>query len=110
MQTINIHNEEETKALAARLARLVKKGDVILLSGDLGAGKTTFSKHFICAVAKTDVNVTSPTYTLSQRYETNPPVWHFDLYRLRDREDSYELGLEEAFQDGVTLVEWPERA
>ena len=101
-----------TEALARRLAAVGRVGDVIALSGGLGAGKTAFARAFIRARAGGEpaLEVPSPTFTLVQVYELpGAPVWHFDLYRLVDPEEAWELGLEEALAEAITLIEWPER-
>jgi tRNA threonylcarbamoyladenosine biosynthesis protein TsaE len=106
---------DEIAALAAVLARAAQPGDVITLSGGLGAGKTTFARFFIQALAvntggDAQEEVPSPTFTLVQVYERDPaPVWHFDLYRITRAEDAYELNIEEAFEVGISLIEWSER-
>jgi len=96
------------RQLAAKIAPVCQMGDVICLHGDLGAGKTTFARFFIQALGNTEL-VPSPTFTLVQQYETSPPVFHFDLYRLTDPEEIIELGLDEAQATGISLIEWPER-
>lgn len=102
--------EQHTKILAEALAKSAKKGDVYFLRGDLGAGKTTFARHFIRFFLGANEPVPSPTFTLIQSYDTdNFPIWHIDLYRLTSSEEVLELGLEEIFKDGVSLIEWPER-
>ncbi|MSO98396.1 MAG: tRNA (adenosine(37)-N6)-threonylcarbamoyltransferase complex ATPase subunit type 1 TsaE [Rhodospirillaceae bacterium] len=99
-----------TERLAAQIAELALPGDVLTLSGGLGAGKTTFARGFIQALMKAPVEVPSPTFTLVQTYDTTKgPVWHCDLYRLNKPQDSLELGLEEAFGNAICLIEWPER-
>ena len=100
-----------TEALARAVASLVRRGDVIGLGGELGAGKTTFARAFIHARANgEDEEVPSPTFTLVQTYDLRGlPVWHFDLYRLAKVEDALELGIEDAFAEGVSLIEWPGR-
>jgi tRNA threonylcarbamoyladenosine biosynthesis protein TsaE len=109
MIVIELPDEAATAALAARLAALARSGDVIALQGELGAGKTTFARAFIRARGS-DENVPSPTFTLVQQYElSDATVWHFDGYRLRDPEEAWELGIEDAFVDGISLIEWPER-
>ncbi len=107
---IKLPDEAATCALAAGLARRARPGDVIGLSGPLGVGKTTFARAFI-ASATAAGEVPSPTFTLAEVYQslTGPAVWHFDLYRLDKPEDAYELGIEDAFAEGVSLIEWPER-
>ena len=102
-----------TEALARALAPLVRRGDMIALEGDLGAGKTTFARALVHALG-VDEDVPSPTFSLVQIYEAagaDGPleVWHFDLYRLNDPDEVWELGFEEARTNGIALVEWPER-
>jgi tRNA threonylcarbamoyladenosine biosynthesis protein TsaE len=108
---IDLPNEAATAGLAARLARRAERGDVIGLAGDLGSGKTTFARAFIRALGSGREEVPSPTFTLVEIYGFPgcPPVWHFDLYRLTRPEEAYELGIEEAWSDAISLVEWPER-
>ncbi len=98
--------------LAEVIAFAARPGDLILLEGDLGAGKTTFARAFVSALmGGTAEEVVSPTFTLVQSYETERmPVAHLDLYRLDDPAELAELGLEHALERGVALVEWPERA
>lgn len=105
----DLPNEAATAALAARMAALARVGDVIALRGELGAGKTSFARAFIRARGYRG-DVPSPTFTLVQVYDTSDfAVWHFDGYRLRDPEEAWEVGVEDAFHSGVSLVEWPER-
>jgi tRNA threonylcarbamoyladenosine biosynthesis protein TsaE len=109
MITINLPDEAATAALAGRLAGLARPGDVIALQGELGAGKTYLARAFIRARGG-DEAVPSPTFTLVQTYDLpDGAVWHFDLYRLRAAEEAWELGIEDAFRDGISLIEWPER-
>jgi tRNA threonylcarbamoyladenosine biosynthesis protein TsaE len=103
-----------TERLAAIIAMQARPGDAILLSGDLGAGKTHFARAFINALTEHAEEVPSPTFTLVQTYEAvadREPVeiWHFDLYRLKSPDETLELGIEEAFAEAITLVEWPDR-
>ena len=107
---IALPDEASTGALAARVARLAVAGDVVGLTGPLGSGKTVFARAFIRA--RLDAGeVPSPTFTLVEVYQslTGPAVWHFDLYRLERPEEAYELGIEEAFATGISVIEWPER-
>lgn len=104
------NSEEETVALAARMAGHGRSGMIYALTGDLGAGKSAFSRGFIQALMG-PVEVPSPTFTLIQTYESpHGPIYHFDLYRLDDPDDILELGWDEAMAEGLCLVEWPERA
>ncbi len=103
-------DEAATAALGARLAGRARAGDVYALGGDLGTGKTVLARGFIRALSGADTEVPSPTFTLVQSYETGGfEIHHFDLYRLERAEDAYELGVEDAFADGVSLIEWPEK-
>ncbi len=107
--TLSLATEAETSDLGARLAAVVRPGDVIALLGDLGAGKSTLARALIQALAGPDTEVPSPTFTLVQTYATpGLAVWHFDLYRLEDPGEARELGLEEA-AEGLSVIEWPER-
>jgi tRNA threonylcarbamoyladenosine biosynthesis protein TsaE len=96
---------------AAALAAQLRPGDVVALSGGLGAGKTTFVRGLITALHGSDDAVSSPTFIFRQRYAGVPPVEHLDLYRIEDPAQTVDLGLDDAFGSGVvTLIEWPERA
>ena len=110
MPVFELPDEAATATFAARIAALARPGDVIALKGELGAGKTSFARAFIRARAGRDEIVPSPTFTLAQPYDfPDVTVWHFDCYRLRDPDDAWELGIEDAFRDGISLIEWPER-
>ncbi len=112
---LNLSGVAATEALAGRVAALARRGDMIGLRGDLGSGKTVFARAFIRARAAhagapPPNEVPSPAFTLVQVYEMpEAPVWHIDLYRLEKPEEAWELGIEEAFSDGIALLEWPER-
>jgi tRNA threonylcarbamoyladenosine biosynthesis protein TsaE len=112
MLTLDLPSIDDTARIARTLAPLLKNGDVIALFGDLGAGKTAFARFLIQALGVED-EVPSPTFTLVQTYDVAgrdfEAVWHFDLYRIDDPDDLDELGMDEAFDTGVTLIEWPER-
>ena len=116
---LDLPDEAATRALAVRLAAHARAGDAIGLKGPLGAGKTTFARAFIAARAALSGvevdDVPSPTFTLVQAYdfpgdvEQSPTVFHIDLYRIENSDETIELGLEDAFASGVCLIEWPER-
>lgn len=108
--TFDLPDEAATAALAQRLAPLLRTGDVIALFGDLGAGKTAFVRALVNALPGPAEEVPSPTFTLVQTYHrVELELWHFDLYRLETADEAWELGLEEALAEGVSLIEWPER-
>lgn len=111
---VTLAGQDETERLAAALARAAQAGDCLLLSGDLGAGKSTFARAFIRTLTSPDEDVPSPTFTLVQQYILPPggpatEIWHADLYRLADADEVLELGLDEAFAREICLVEWPDR-
>lgn len=98
-----------TERLATAIAGLVRTGDVIALTGDLGAGKTAFARALINARMGA-VEVPSPTFNLVLTYDGDDlSIWHFDLYRLTRPEEALELGLDEALASAVSFIEWPER-
>jgi tRNA threonylcarbamoyladenosine biosynthesis protein TsaE len=104
-------NPAETATLGGIVAAIAAAGDTIFLNGPLGAGKTEFARAFIRAfTGEADCSVPSPTFSLVQVYEGgSAPVYHFDLYRIKDADEIFELGWEEAQGGGITLVEWAER-
>ena len=107
---IAIPDEAALAALAGRIAALARPGDLIALEGDLGAGKTSFARAFINALQDEPEEVPSPTFTLVQQYETRAgTVLHADLYRIADRSETDALGLIDALDDAILLVEWPDR-
>ena len=109
VRDIALADEAATTRLGQVLAGHLSEGEVVLLSGDLGMGKSTLARGLIRALTRPDEDVPSPTFTLVQFYESEPPVAHFDLYRLEDPREVDEIGLYEAIDDGVALIEWPER-
>ncbi len=110
MKQFHITSLTETKKLAAHFAKLLKIGDIIALEGNLGVGKTAFTRFLIQSLTKNNEEVPSPTFTLLQTYDTPDfPIYHFDLYRLERPQDVYELGIEDAFAEGVSLIEWPNK-
>lgn len=103
-------DEAQMITLAKQLARLLRAGDCLTFHGDLGAGKTTFIRAIIHTLCRSET-VPSPTFTLVQTYDSpQGDLWHFDLYRLKQAEELYELGFEEALAGGILFIEWPERA
>ncbi|PSJ62172.1 tRNA (adenosine(37)-N6)-threonylcarbamoyltransferase complex ATPase subunit type 1 TsaE [Pseudaminobacter soli (ex Li et al. 2025)] len=104
-------DERATLRLGEDLALALRRGDVLALHGDLGAGKTTLARSLIRALAgDPELEVPSPTFTLVQVYEGRLPIQHFDLYRLSSEEELDELGFDDALEQGAALVEWPEKA
>ncbi len=109
--TIAVENERGTERLAAKLARVLAVGDVVLLDGTLGAGKTAFCRALVRAVLGDPMRL-SPVQPLpSARFTARPSltVTHFDLYRMGEAEEVFDLGWDDALDEGATLVEWPER-
>lgn len=106
-----LEDEAATLRLGEDLALALKAGDCLALSGDLGAGKSSLARAILRAIADDEeLEVPSPTFTLVQSYDLRIPVSHFDLYRLGDPAELMELGFDEALQNGICLVEWPEMA
>ena len=104
-----LKNEAATGILASQLANLAEPRDIIALTGNLGLGKTAFARAFITALGGSG-EVTSPTFSLVQVYELSRiNVYHFDLYRIEEPEEIFELGIEDAFAEGISLIEWPDR-
>ena len=102
------NSPKETQNIAKAFAKTLKKGDVICLSGDLGTGKTAFVQGLAKGLEITDC-VNSPTFTIVNCYEGKFPVYHFDVYRISDPDEMYEIGYEEyVYGEGVCIIEWPE--
>ena len=101
---------EQTQKAATRIAALLRAGDVVGLYGPMGSGKTTLVKYIARALKTTDA-VSSPTFSLAQRYDGTLPLWHLDLYRIEEA-DLYDIGYEDYFypEEAATLIEWPEKA
>lgn len=106
--TYPLSDEAETARLAAEIAAKAEAGDVLYLIGALGAGKTTFARAFIRARLGPETEVPSPSFSLIQHYDAKPTMVHADLYRLDAPEEVLELGLDEASDVGILLIEWPE--
>lgn len=106
---LTLADADATDRLGVALADVLQAGDVLLLEGPIGAGKTHFARALIRARLGRTEDVPSPTFTLVQSYGDRPEIWHADLYRLSHPDEAIELGLEEAFETAICLVEWPER-
>lgn len=107
---ILLPDADATARLGAALAGRLRPGEAICLFGPLGAGKSTLARALIRALTTPDEDVPSPTFTLVQFYDGRRfPIAHFDLYRIVRPDEAYEIGLDEALQDGAALIEWPER-
>lgn len=102
--------EDATLQLAADFAGLLKPGDVLLLEGEIGAGKSSFARALIRSRLGRAEDVPSPTFTIVQTYpDAAGDIWHCDLYRLTSPEEAWELGLDDAFEEAICLIEWPDR-
>lgn len=106
--TYKSNSPKETSNIAKAFAKKLKKGDVLCLSGDLGTGKTAFVQGLAIGLGISDY-VNSPTFTIVNCYEGSLPLYHFDVYRISDPDEMYEIGYEEyVYGDGVSVIEWPE--
>ena len=110
---INISEEKDTKSVAEKFSKLLKKGDFVLLSGNLGVGKTTFIRHIINSLQKTNKQqiseVPSPTFNINNEYQIkNILIKHYDLYRIKNKKELYNLGIQENLKKQITFIEWPE--
>lgn len=107
--SLSLPDADATARLGAAIAPRLEPGETVLLYGPLGMGKSTLARGLIRALTGPDEDVPSPTFTLVQFYESDPPVAHFDLYRLTRPGEAAEIGLDEALDDGCAIIEWPER-
>lgn len=106
---IEFDSEDNLKDYFRQFAVKLQKGDVVALHGTLGAGKTTIAREIIQALCGIDTIVQSPTFNILQVYDnTNPAIYHFDLYRLENENEAFELGIEEALAHHISIIEWPE--
>ena len=104
-------SNDETLNIAKEFSKTLKVGDIVLLEGDLGAGKTVFSKGIVSALSNGKEIAVSPTFVIVNVYNTTPEIYHFDLYRIGDSSELDAIGAEEYFYgNGISLVEWPSRA
>ena len=106
-KTTILKTEEDTKALGLELAKCLNKGDIIALVGDLGTGKTTLTKAIAAALGVTET-ITSPTFTIVSEYESGQfPFYHFDVYRVHEEDELFEIGFDEYLEgNGVCVIEW----
>ncbi len=112
MEIVKISNLKETKAFAKRFAKLLQGGEIILLNGDLGAGKTTFTR-FVLKFLGVKGEITSPTFTIMREYNTKKfNIYHFDMYRIKTADEVREFGLEDYIYSGdsrsLVFIEWSE--
>ncbi len=108
--TLYSHSERETQEIGKKIAHMARKGDCFALYGTLGMGKSVLARAFVQELLSTTDEVPSPTFTLVQMYDADDfTIYHFDLYRLKSPEEIFELGMEEALYEGVSLIEWPEK-
>ena len=111
MEEFISNSSAETLEIASNFAKTLSRGDIVLLDGDLGAGKTVFVKGVVNSFSNGKVIAVSPTFVIVNVYETDPEIYHFDLYRINDVSELDAIGAEEYFYgDGISFVEWPERA
>jgi tRNA threonylcarbamoyladenosine biosynthesis protein TsaE len=107
---LSLADEAATERLGQAVARALRAGEAVCLTGPLGAGKTTLARGLVRALTTPGEEVPSPTFTLVQFYTgLHFPLAHFDLYRLTQPDEAYEIGLDEALEDGAALIEWPQR-
>ena len=108
-KVVTLTSLKDTEDFAKEIAKNLKKGDVIALYGDLGAGKTYFTSKLCYYLGSNDV-VNSPSYLIMNEYQGKYPIFHLDLYRLGSHDEVLELGLHELFESGITIIEWPQLA
>lgn len=108
--TLDLADDAATARLGEAVSGALRTGEAVCLTGPLGAGKSTLARALVRALTTPDEEVPSPTFTLVQFYETSSfPLAHFDLYRLTSPEEAWEIGLDEALDEGAAVIEWPER-
>lgn len=108
MYKILSNSVEQTIEISNKLANFLKIGDILVLTGDLGSGKTYFTKGIVEYFADSNT-VSSPTFTIVNEYDTNPPIFHFDVYRLENTVEFLNIGGEEYWYKGISIIEWGEK-
>jgi len=110
MPKISTNSESQTESWAFSFAKSLKAGDVVALKGGLGAGKTAICRG-VCKGLGFEGTVNSPSYAIVHEYQNEPPIYHLDLYRIKNAKDLYDIGIEIfTFSKGITLIEWPQMA
>lgn len=106
MKEIKTFSADETAAIGARLGKTLKRGDIVCITGELGTGKTVFTKGIAVSLGIKG-HVTSPSFTIVNEYNSDIPLYHFDMYRINDTEDIYDIGFDEYIDGrGITIIEW----
>lgn len=101
--------EQDTKKFAIEIAYTLKQGDILLLHGNLGIGKTFFTRHLIQELTRSTQDIPSPTFNILQTYQSNLcEISHYDFYRINDTEELFELDIDNALNNHITIIEWPE--
>lgn len=101
------HSVEETEKIAKEIGKSLEPGSVVCLEGDLGAGKTAFTRGLAAAFGVKDYDVSSPTFMIVNEYDGKCPIYHFDVYRISDIEEMFDIGFEEyIYGDGISIIEW----
>lgn len=109
MINVETHSFEETVEIGKNIGNVLRSGDIISLTGDLGTGKTAFTNGIAKALGITSY-ITSPTFTIVNEYEGRLPLYHFDVYRISDPEEMFDIGFEEYINsEGITIIEWGEQ-
>ena len=110
-KSFTTNSPEETKSLGKKIGKLLKQGNVVALIGNLGAGKTVIAKGLCSGLGVKEDYITSPTYTIINQYDGRIPVYHIDLYRLKNSKELYNLGWDEyIYGHGACIIEWADRA
>ena len=108
MESFISYNEDDTKKFASNFAKNLHKGDIIVLSGELGSGKTKFTEG-VLKYFGLENEISSPTFTIVNEYKnSNTTIYHFDVYRLEDSDEFYAIGGEDYFNNGICIIEWGE--